>query len=291
VEDRAMTASTDVLAPALLEQVLEKLGLDRRPEATLEGLTAVYDAWCRRVPFDNVRKLIHLAAGATTPFPGGDAEEFFTSWLAHGTGGTCWSGNGGLHALVSSLGFSATRGIGTMLSSPGTPPNHGTVTVLLEGERYMVDASILHGLPLRLDETEVTKTVHPAWGVRCEMREGHWHIRWRPFTAPDGFDCRIERLQASAVEFSQMYEATRPWGPFNYSISARLIRSDELVGAGLGRRVRIDASGSVEQGSMTLEERARLLIDQIGMSEEIVSQLPPDRELPPPPWAPSAPTS
>jgi len=42
------------------------------------------------VPFDNVRKLIHVKSGKAGPLPGGTAEDFFTAWLRHGTGGTCW---------------------------------------------------------------------------------------------------------------------------------------------------------------------------------------------------------
>ncbi len=282
-----MTLSTDVLAPDLVERVLLKLGIEDRPEPTVAGLQRVYSAWCRRVPFDNVLKMIQLSANPAGPLPGDDASEFFESWLEHGTGGTCWAGNGALYSLVASLGFPASRGIGTMMSSPNTPPNHGTVVVELDGSRYIVDASILHGEPLRLDENGVTETSHPAWGVQCQKEGDRWRIRWRPFTAPSGIACRVERFEATVTEFSEMHESTRPWSPFNYALSARLIWGDTVVGAGLGRRVTIDAAGGVAEGSFSdPDERARLLIEQIGMSEEIVSRLPSDRETPPPPWAP-----
>ena len=55
-----MKTDPDVLTPQLLEAVLAKLGFSDRPPPTLEGLRQVYAAWCRRVPFDNVRKLIHI---------------------------------------------------------------------------------------------------------------------------------------------------------------------------------------------------------------------------------------
>ena len=47
--------------------------------------------------------------------PGSGAEDFFESWLRYGTGGGCWSGAGACHALLTSLGFDAGRGVGTML--------------------------------------------------------------------------------------------------------------------------------------------------------------------------------
>jgi N-hydroxyarylamine O-acetyltransferase len=267
----------------LTDRVLERLGFHERPEATLEGLNAIYWAWCRRVPFDNVQKMIHLHTNAAGPLPGDDAESFFHAWLAHGTGGTCWAGNGGLHALVVSLGYSAVRGIGTMVTSPNVPPNHGTVLVHLDGERYMVDASILHGSALRLDEQEITRVAHPVWGVRCERRDGRWHIAWRPLHTPTGIDCRIERLEASRVEFQEAHERTRAWSPFNYAVSARLIRGDAVVGAAFGQRISIDGSGMIVHEPIDRQTRDQVLIEQIGLSEEIVSQLPPDRETPPPP--------
>ena len=126
----------EALAPALLERVLSKLGLSEPPSPTLEGLRTLYPAWCRKVPFDNIRQLIHRRSHDPSPMPGGDATEFFEAWLVYGTGGTCWSGNGALHALLLSLGFEAARGLCTMLVAPDIPPNHGSVLVVYyeEGE-------------------------------------------------------------------------------------------------------------------------------------------------------------
>src|SRR5688572_175456 len=105
------------MTPSWLAPVLARLGVDR-PEPDLAGLRRVYAAWCQRVPFDNVLKLVHLAAGRAGPLPGSTADDFFRSWLAHGAGGTCWAGNGALHDLLAALGFAATRATATMLSTP-----------------------------------------------------------------------------------------------------------------------------------------------------------------------------
>lgn len=135
-----------------------------------------------------MRKLIHLHNHDPRPLPGDDASEFFAAWLTYGTGGTCWAGNGALHALLVSLGFAAQRGVGTMLVAPHLPPNHGTVLVSCDGALYVTDASILHSAPLRLDVHTATGVAHPAWGVHCQRRDGHWYIRWRPMHALEGLD-------------------------------------------------------------------------------------------------------
>jgi len=55
---------------------------------SLAGLADLYGAWCRRVPFDNIRKLIHVRADNPAALPGDAPNAFFEAWLAHGTGAT-----------------------------------------------------------------------------------------------------------------------------------------------------------------------------------------------------------
>ena len=160
----------------------------------------LYSAWCRRIPFDNVRKLIELRFAGLRMLPGSGAEDFFESWLKYGTGGTCWSGAGACHALLTSLGFDAGRGVGTMLIVPSLPPNHGTVVVAFERELYLVDCSMLHGEPLQL--TENSAVTHRAWGVGCSRRDDRWHISWRPLNKVEGLVCRLESVAASAEDFA-----------------------------------------------------------------------------------------
>ena len=71
-----MTAAA-VLSEGLVERILERLDLRSRPDVSREGLATLYSAWCQRVPFDNVRKLIYLRSGASGPLPGDDPAAFF----------------------------------------------------------------------------------------------------------------------------------------------------------------------------------------------------------------------
>ena len=272
----------DPLAPALVERILDKLGLPRRPAPDHEGLRALYARWCQRVPFDNIRKLVQLRRGDPAPLAGDDASDFFEAWLAHGTGGTCWAGHGALHSLLGELGFEAERGVATMLTSPNPPPGHATVVVHVEGRRLLVDASILHGAPLPLEQGP-TAVAHPASGVQCSLRDGRWHVAWIPLHRPGGVDCRLEYLGASRAEFRQRHELTRPWSPFNYAVTLRRNCGDRVVGTAFGKRVDICADGSIEQTTLTREEQQRQLIEDFGISEEMVLALPADAPTPPAP--------
>ncbi|MCC2655783.1 MAG: hypothetical protein K0Q76_891 [Panacagrimonas sp.] len=272
-----------MLDRALQERILARLGLKAAPERTLAGLTTLYGAWCQHVPFDNIRKLIHLRRGDAGPLPGTDAVDFYENWLRHGTGGTCWSGHTALHALLGSLGFDVVRGVGTMLVAPDIPPNHATVFVELDGTRYIVDASMLHGEPMAIDQPDAG-VAHGAWGVRVHRAPtGHALIHWRPIHMAEGLDCRIDTVGVSADVFAASHEGTRGWSPFNFSLYSRVNRGDRVIGAAFGQWFGFDAAGGVTQRPLGTDERVRVLVEQLGISEEMARAVPPDLPLPPPP--------
>jgi N-hydroxyarylamine O-acetyltransferase len=273
------------LSRDLVGRVLAKLELSAWPSPSLEGLGAVYGAWCRRVPFDNVRKLIHVQSGEPGPLPGDDPVDFLEAWLASGAGGTCWAGNGALQALLAALGFRASRAVGTLLVAPNVPPNHGSVVVSIDDGRYLVDASMLHGEPLPLREGP-TRIDHSAWGVCCAPREGRWHIHWRPLHLPNAIDCttyRLEETDAPRERFTELHERTRRWSPFNYQLYCRTNREGRVVGIACGRRVEFDASGAAVQRPLPRGERLAFMVEVLGISESLAVRVPADRPTPPAP--------
>lgn len=124
-------------------------GFSRRQTRDLDGLRAVYAAWCRHVTFDNIRKLVALRTEPAGPLPGASAEDFFEEWLAHSAGGTCWPASNALHALLRALDFDARRVAGSMHDIGS--PNHGSVKVRLANRDWVVDSSMLTNAPLPLD--------------------------------------------------------------------------------------------------------------------------------------------
>ena len=113
--------------PALFDRILGRLGFTSTPAADLEGLRAVYSAWCLEVPFDNVGKLIALRTTPDATFPGMVGVEFLERWLTHGIGGTCWPSSNALYELLIALGFEARR-IAASMGDTGIV-SHGSVTV------------------------------------------------------------------------------------------------------------------------------------------------------------------
>jgi len=270
-----MPPKTAQLPPELVEQILTKLGLSEPPPADVAGLTRLYKAWCRKVPFDNIRKRIHLTKNSPLPLPGYDDREFFRGWLRYGVGGTCWAGNAALSALLEALGFSCERGLATMLTDSKQPPNHGTVCVQCDEERFLVDASMLHSTPLLLRPEQPSAIDHPAWGLTCSPLNQLWSIRWRPLHLPEGCTCRIEAFSISRKAFHRFNEMSRKKSPFNDSLYIRLNTAESVIGISDGMSVNFAPDGELIQKRLTHQECLKVLIEQMAISEEILARIPP----------------
>ena len=248
----------------------------------LDGLRTIYAAWCAAVPFDNVLKLIHTAEQRPAPLPGSTADDFFETWLEHGAGGTCWAGNGALHDLLEALGFDVARAIATMMSTPeARGPNHGSVIAFIDGERWIVDASILSGEPIRIAEPVDARADGPL--PRLEWLGDDPAVLWRTLGAPEGFRCRIDRIGVAAGEWDALHQRTGEWSPFNYELSVRVRRGDRSLGASSGQRFTFDSDGSLSVSQLDAGERLRFLVEEIGISEQIAAGIPDDRPVPPRP--------
>lgn len=284
----ATAASAAPIPPELTERVLARLGFSTRPTVDRAGLASLYAAWCGRVPFDNVRKLIALRAGETGPLPGDDPRRFLEDWLRDGAGGTCWAMHGAWTELLVACGFRARRGLATMLVAPDIPPNHATTSVSLDGGALLVDACIQHGEPLPLDGARETAIDHPAHGVTARPDGPRWIVRWRSPFAPGGMDCRIETLASDAATYRAYHEGTRGWSPFNYELFVRTPRSGGVLLAVRGERVVIDAAGRESRGRLDGADRIRFLVDEVGLDEALAHRVPADRPTPPPPGSETA---
>jgi len=129
---------------------------------------------------------------------------------------------------------------------------------------------------------------HPAWGVTARLVDDAFTIRWNALQRPDPLDCRFDLYGLTAPDFSRLHEATRAWSPFNFNLNLNIVRGDGRLGAGLGNRIVVDASGKATGTPLAGEARKRFLVDEVGISEEVANQLPEDLPMPPPPRSRSA---
>jgi N-hydroxyarylamine O-acetyltransferase len=267
--------------PDLTERVIARLGLRAMPEPDLSGLDTVYAAFCERVPFDSTLKRLRTADG---PLPGATAEEFWTRWLAHGTGGTCWASSGALGGLLAALGFTVRRTLATMHPGPNArEPNHGTLVVDLDNRRYLVDASITSGVPLPLDGERRGGVVG---GAEVRQENGETHVFWRPLHMPAGLVFRVDAIGVTEAVFDARREASRAFSLFDHGLHVRLARDGGLLGITLGMRVAITSDGTVRARVLDEGARLRVMVDELGIDEAIARTVPADQPVPPPPGMP-----
>lgn len=256
----------DSLTPALRDRVLARLGLPAPPPAGLEGLRAVYAAWCAGVPFDNVRKMIALRSGPARPLPGRDASDFFTGWLEYGAGGTCWATSHALCELLLSLGFAA-RPVAASMRDAGVL-NHGTVAVAFDGQHWLVDSSLLTGIPLPLG-TEVFVSPDAVLAAEVEPENGT-HVIWADVPPNEGYlACRLLVDPADRATCLERYEASRERSPFNQRLYARRNRPGALVVLFGNRRLEKTAAG-VETRDLSRARMRASLIEEIGLAPGLV---------------------
>lgn len=261
---------SDVPLPRpLVGQILDRLELDGPPPATAEGLDRLYRAWCRRVPFDNLRKRIALIRDAPGPLPGGDPVDFFTAWLEHGTGGTCWPTSNALHALLTACGFAARRASASMREIG--IPNHGTVIVRIDGRDAIVDSSMLFEAAVPIAPGEVYERDDPLNPVRSEPADGAWRVTFAPPMTPGTMTFRTLEEPVSHVFYLERYEASRELGPFNAALYARANRDGAVV-TFIGPERFEKRAGGIRSETVAPEALAQALGDEFGYSAAILDE-------------------
>ena len=266
-----------MLDPKLVDSILEKLGCGEVPPPDWAGLCSLYYQWSMSVPFDNIQKRLFYSGTAEGPVPGHTSDHFFRQWLAHGSGGTCWSNSHAIHDLLDAIGFTVERVAATMLSSPDAfGPTHGSVAAAVEGSRYLVDGSMLTRRPVPFLEAALPHAGHPSERVSMEGRGGLWHVLWHPAHRPEGLACRIEEIGVPLARFNEYHERTRLRSNFNNALYIRQNRDNGVDTIAFGERMRTRADGTVERSPISQEEVTAALVEDFGISEEAASLLPED---------------
>ena len=252
----------------LQKLILQRLGFQSQPAVDLEGLQAVYRAWCTHVPFDNVRKMIALRAGPDCLLPGGRAVPFFEGWLADGTGGTCWPTSNTLFELLRSLGFAACRITGSMRDLGFV--NHASVKVAADGREWLVDSSLLSNVALPLND-EVFIHDDPVFSAEVgpttrRMSSGVTrppNSTWLP--------CRLSRDTATRASYLACYDESRARSPFNQRLYARRNRPCEMVVLVGNTRFSKTVEGVVSR-DLSTDELCEALHRDIGLSEDVIDE-------------------
>jgi len=281
-----MTDSQTVLSPSLLRNILVKLSLPRPSAPDLRGLDAVCAAYSSHISNDNIQKRIWLAGARTTPVTGGDPVEFFENWLTHGTGGTCFPANGALCALLQALGFDAKRLSGSVLMEGiESDGNHGTVLVTLDGASYLVDAQLAAFSALPLVSGQASTTGDGIHDIRAVPAADGFDVLWYPGANRQKALVMRPDLKSGPVthaDFLAQYALStsreRKRSPFNEAVFVGRHFPRSIVVISRNTRTDISEDNAVTRRTITLAERNRMLVEELGISKEIIEAIPPDEE-------------
>lgn len=264
------------ISDLLANDVLAKLSLKQPIKPDLEHLRLVYAAWSSNVPFDNSHKLIELYQEKDSLTL--DTEIFFERWLEHNSGGTCWPTCYALYCLLVYLGFTARFVIGSMLISDyPIGANHGTIIVDIGEQEYLVDSSMLAFEPLRIDNTEPTRTKPSIHQIFASPKDGFFEVEWNTPRRKNHriiFRSEPEYVNVNKSFFQQRYDISANIGVFNDELYISKRGKDWIKTIKGYEFTSMDQDRQLNVVSLSVDERVEVLINDFGLSSQVINQLP-----------------
>lgn len=255
------------LTDTAIDEVIEKLGFVERPATDVEGLTALYRAWCRQVPFDNLRKLVAMHF-SLPEIPGIDPADFFAAWQITGAGSTCWGSNNAIHALLDGLGFEADLVSASMFDGE---MNHGTTIVTIGGSRFVVDTAVHGDLPVEMVDGKITAVEHHGYRTVARQDDKGWLV---DHSTPDPdflLPCRIlDPIDHAVTE--EANEKSRGWSPFNDGIAVGINDAGGVWRLRSTSLVRFDADG-ITTRELSEPEVDEWLVEVSGHAPQLVAEV------------------
>lgn len=277
-------AAEPSIAEELLERVLAKLEITSKPTLDLAGLNRLYAAYSSHIPNDNIHKRIWLSGSRARPLTGGDPIEFFTNWLDHGTGGTCFPANGALYALLRAIGFDARRISGAVLMEGiEQDGNHGSVLVRLDGIDYLVDAQLAAFTALPLIPGQFASTGSGIHDISAVPILNGFDVHWYPGSnrqkslvmRPD-LDMGTVDHDYFLAQYALSASRDRRRSPFNEALFVGRHFPGSILIVNRDSRIEVSSQNVVAKREITLTERTRILVDELGISEHAANAIPPD---------------
>jgi N-hydroxyarylamine O-acetyltransferase len=170
-----------------LDAYLRRIGLDRRPPPTLDGLHTVHRAHLTSVPYENLD--VQLGRPVTI-----ERLPIFDKIVGRRRGGWCYEMNGMLGWALAELGFRVTRATGAVMREmfgDNSDSNHLVLRVDLPEGVYLADAGFGDGSldPIRVEEGDFTSN---GFAYRLSRVDGDWwRMHHHSHGGPKSFDFNL----------------------------------------------------------------------------------------------------
>ncbi|GGX19046.1 arylamine N-acetyltransferase [Aquimarina muelleri] len=256
------------LTPEVAGKVLERLAINLPLTSNEEGLTKLYRGWCRNIPFDNFWKRLKLTEEEFSDHDQIDANQFFEIWLQHGLGGTCWTTANAMCELLKYFKFDVRMITGSMGDMGEV--NHVSLLVSLnEGKEYIIDTSILNEQPIKIDGVHIENPVHPIQLIRNSETT---KIIFEHCTKREHMPCAINKNRISKEQIVEFYIASIHNSLFNDCVYIRK-NEEGIIHSIVGTTYYTKSKNALGKKELNEEERKQVLINIMGLSEEIVEHI------------------
>jgi arylamine N-acetyltransferase len=201
---------------------LRRIGVAEHPEPSIEGLSELHAAFVSTIPYETVQ----YQFGRGGPM---DPETVAQRIIAREAGGYCFQLNGVLAHLLTSLGYDVTLhrgGVQTATRPAVVDASHMVLTVVLDGETWLVDAGLGDGLltpmPLQVGATAYQDPF--TLSLRKSDLVDGWRLDHDPRAGLVGMD--FESAPATPTDFEAQHQhlSLSPDSPFVRTCSAFLRR-------------------------------------------------------------------
>ncbi|MFE4974219.1 arylamine N-acetyltransferase [Kitasatospora sp. NPDC056651] len=235
-----------------VDRYLAALGVDRPAAPTAEALWALHRAHAERIAYETID--IHLER------PTGISAEESVARILRGRGGYCFHLNGAFSELLTALGYDVTRHWGSVQDHPDDPAgvvgNHLTLSVWLDGERWLVDTGLANILyePLPLREGTYTQEPYSYTLAPSEALPGGWRFTKVPGGGFTALDFATGPVELSSFTEEHVRLSTSPESGFTRVLMAQIRDAKgaySLRGCVLRR---IEAGGTDERTIDSAEE-------------------------------------
>jgi arylamine N-acetyltransferase len=185
-----------------------------------------------------------------------------------------------MYALARALGYRARRIAGSVII-PNYPvgANHGSVLVNLDGVEYIFDL-VLGGfkvLPLVSGRSASAETgMHNVQVVPLESGAFELAFRLGFAPAPLPFRTEPEHDPVDHAFFLARYNNANRVGFFNDTLLISRRFANSIVTVGRGKKIVVTPDGASNITELSADQRKEVLVQELGLSPEVVSMIPPD---------------
>ena len=193
-----------------IDAYLSRVGLQERPPANLDGLTALHRAHLRSIPYENLD--VQFGRPVTIERPA-----IYEKIVGRHRGGWCYEMNGIFGWALDQLGFKVTRATGAVMREmfgDVTLRNHLVLRVELDEGLYLADVGFGDGPlgPMRLVPGEFTDGRF-AFAL-SHPEQGWWRFHNHEHGGAKSFDFRLAPADENLLEEKCVFLQTAETSPF-----------------------------------------------------------------------------